>query len=216
MSSRARRFGGSTSVVAFPWNRQQRSTPASAGAFVPEPAPSGAPHAEALERDAFARGFAQGEAAATAAAEERAGALLDELTAALQEVAAVRHDMARRTERQLVELAIALARRIVHREISLDRDLLLAMARVAIDRLGETARVTVRLHPGDYDTAVRGRRAPSLPNVNVVADAQIPPGACRVESDLGVLEVGADAQLLEFGRALLGEAPAEQPLGHVA
>jgi len=220
MSSRARRLGNATSVVAFPWDRQQRSGAGAGatGAFTFDRASADQARLDAVDRDAFARGFAQGEAAAAAAAGERAAALLGELTAALQDVAAVRHEMARRTERQLVELALALARRIVTREVAVDRDLLLAMARVAIDRLGESARVTVRLHADDYEATVRGRRAPNWPNVTVVADPQVAPGACRVESDLGVLEAGADAQLQECRRALLGETASDTvpPLGHVA
>jgi len=202
--------------VAFPWDRHHRNASASNAPFAADPASAGDARLEAAEREAFARGFAQGEAAAAAAAVDRAAALVGELTAALQDVAAVRHEMARRTERQLVELALALARRIVNREISIDRDLLLAMARVAIDRLGTSARITVRLHPDDHDATVRGRRAESWPNVTVVADPQVPVGGCRVDSDLGAVDAGADAQLQEFGRALLGDSPAVQPLGHVA
>lgn len=216
MSSKARRLGSATSVVAFPWDRHQRSAAGPTGAFAPEPASADGTELEAAEREAFARGFAQGEAAAAAAAGERTAALLGELAAALQDVVSKRHEMARRTERQLVELALALARRIVNREVSVDRDLLLAMARVAIDRLGDGARVTVRLHPDDYEATVRGRRAQNWPNVSVVADPQVAPGGCRVESDLGVLDAGTDAQLQEFGRALLDDTSTEHPLGQVA
>ena len=50
----------------------------------------------------------------------------------------MRAEMIHQTERQMVQLALAIARRVVHREVSLDPDLLLAMARVALERLGET------------------------------------------------------------------------------
>ena len=45
--------------------------------------------------------------------------------------------MIHQTERQMVQLALAVARRVVHREVSLDPDLLIAMARVALERLGD-------------------------------------------------------------------------------
>jgi flagellar assembly protein FliH len=79
------------------------------------------------------------------------------------------------------------------------------MARVALERLGETARVTVRLHPEDYATAGAARvEELTSSNVTVVADARLSRGGCRVESDMGLLDVGIDAQLQEVGRVLLG------------
>ena len=105
----------------------------------------------------------------------------------------------------MVHLALAIAKRIVQREVSLDPDLLLAMARVALERLGESARVTVRLHPDDYAAAGAARvSALTSSNVTVEADARLSRGGCRVESDMGLLDVGIDAQLQEVGRALLG------------
>jgi flagellar assembly protein FliH len=159
----------------------------------------------ALEREAFSKGFAQGERAGSEAAGQRGEAMLHRLTQTLEELTTVRTDMIRQTERQMVQLALAIARRIVQREVTLDPDLLLAMARVALERLGDSAQVTVRLHPDDY-AAARADRVSELTgsNVTIVADARLSRGACRVESDMGLLDIGIDAQLQEVGRALLG------------
>jgi flagellar assembly protein FliH len=115
--------------------------------------------------------------------------------------------MIHQTEQQMVQLAMAVARRVVRREISIDPDLLIAMARVALDRLGESAQVTVRLSPEDFQatTAVRAAQWTGT-NVTVVADARIGRGGCLVESDFGTMNAGADAQIQEIARALLGEA----------
>jgi flagellar biosynthesis/type III secretory pathway protein FliH len=45
--------------------------------------------------------------------------------------------------------------------------------------------------------------------VTVVADPRIERGGCRVESDLGSMDVGIDAQIEEVARALLGEDRSE-------
>jgi flagellar assembly protein FliH len=73
--------------------------------------------------------------------------MLRRLSDTLAELTTLRATMIRQTESQIVELALAVARRVVHREVTLDEDLLIAIARVALDRLGESAQVTVRLHP---------------------------------------------------------------------
>ena len=82
-----------------------------------------------LERDAFAKGFAQGERAGAEAAAKRGEAMLRRLTQTLEEITGLREQMIKQTEEQMVRLALAVARRVVHREVTLDRDLLVAMAR---------------------------------------------------------------------------------------
>jgi flagellar assembly protein FliH len=164
-------------------------------------------HLAGLERDAFAKGFAQGERAGNEAAAKRGEAMIRRLTETLGELTTLRDQMIHQTEQQMVQLALAVARRVVHREISIDPDLLIAMARVALDRLGDSAQVTVRLNPDDFQATTSVRAAQwTGTNVTVVADARIGRGGCLLESDFGTMNAGADAQIHEIARALLGEA----------
>jgi flagellar assembly protein FliH len=213
MSSRARRVPTATSIAPFAWGTRPAASVAPA---LPEPVPPpAAPEPDpveaqaslaALERDAFMKGFAQGERAGAEAAAQRGEAMLRRLTETLEALTALRAQMIRQTERQMVQLALAVARRVINREVSLAPDLLIAMARVALDRLGESMAVTVRLHPEEFE-ATGAARAAQLEgsNVTVVADARVGRGGCRVESDLGAIEVGVDAQIQELALALLGD-----------
>jgi flagellar assembly protein FliH len=217
MSSRARRVTSQAEVTPFNW-----------GAEAPAPAPvQEAPidyaardaHFAALEREAFAKGYAQGEQAGADAAGQRGEAMLHRLTQTLEELTQVRAQMILETERQMVQLAMAIARRVVQREVSIDADLLIAMARVALERLGETAHVKVRLHPDDYEAAGAARVAQLAgSNVMILADAHLSRGGCRIESDMGMMDVGVDAQLQEIARALLGgeeEAVSSVPVSSI-
>jgi flagellar assembly protein FliH len=209
MSSRAKRIAKPSSVVPFSWTTGG-AAPGYAAAEAQGPAASQNTLA-ALERDAFAKGFAQGERAGLEAAGQRGEAMLARLMASLEELATLRAQMIHQTERQMVQLALAIARRVIQREVSLDQDLLIAMARVALDRLGESARITVRLNPEDFEVTGAARTAQlEGSHVAIVADARISRGGCRVESDLGVMDAGVDAQLHEIARALLGEENGER------
>lgn len=219
MSSRARRVDAATAVSVFPWGGahvaafEHETAAVHHAPFDPETvAAEHEAHLAGLEREAFAKGFAQGERAGGEATAQRGEAMLQRLTETLAELTHVRADMIRQTERQMVHLALAIARRILQREVSLDPDLLLAMARVALERLGDSATVSVRLHPEDYAAAGAARVAGfATSNVTVVADSRLSRGACRVESDMGLLDVGIDAQLHELGRALIGTDDPSQP-----
>ena len=140
--------------------------------------------------------------------------MLRRLAQTIQDLSALRAEILQKTERQVVQLAIAMARRIVHREISLDTDLMAAMARVALDRLGEGANATIRLHPDDYAATAGARGHADAGVVRVVADSVVRRGGCLVQSDFGLIDVSADAQIAELATALLGtdtDALAAQP-----
>ena len=207
MSSRAR-VVGSANVIPFSWGGGGRSAePMSVQPLVAEEAPAVSQQRLAtLERDAFAKGYEQGERAGTEAAGKRGEAMLRRLSDTLTELTALRASMIRQTENQIVELALAVARRVVHREVSLDRNLMIAIVRVALDRLGESAHVTVRLHPEEFEATGATRVAEFAgSDITFVPDARVGRGGCRVESEMGMLDAGVDAQIQEIARALLGE-----------
>jgi flagellar assembly protein FliH len=158
-----------------------------------------------IERDAFAKGYAQGERAGTEAAATRADAMLRRLAQTIEELAALRSEMIHRTERQAVQLILAIAERVVQRELTLDRGLLLGMARVALDRLGEYGSATIRLHPDDYQ-AIGAQPSIDGAPVQVVADPGVSRGGCHVQSDFGFMDVSPESQFRELARALLSEA----------
>lgn len=153
-----------------------------------------------LEREAFTKGYAQGERAGAEASARRGEATLRRLAQTIEELAGLRGDLVQKTERQVVELALAIARRILHSEVTLDRELLVAMARVAIERLGEHTSATIRLNPDDY-ASIGGVNCDSG-IVRVVADPLVASGGCLVQSDFGLIDVSLDAQLGEMAAAL--------------
>src|SRR5690348_4212201 len=97
-----------------------------------------------LEREAFAKGYASGEQAGLEAGTTRADAMLRRLGDTLTELDGLRQQIVAQTERQMVQIALAVARSILRREVSMDQDLVAALARVAVDRLGDQATATIR------------------------------------------------------------------------
>jgi len=165
-------------------------------------------HLAALERDTFAKGYAQGERAGYEAGATRAEAMLRRLAGTLDELAHLRTAMIQQTEQQMVQLALAVARRILRREVTLDTDFVVAMARVALDRLGEQTRATVRLHPDDLAASGGAAEQFTGTHVTVVADPSLSRGQCQVESEYGFIDVGVEEQFEQISHALLGDAVA--------
>jgi flagellar biosynthesis/type III secretory pathway protein FliH len=159
-----------------------------------------------LEREAFATAYAQGEKAGLEAGTKRADAMLRRLSDTLNELEELRRSMIRQTEHQIVQLAIEMARRILRREVQTDNDLLCAMARVALDRLGDSAPATIRLNPEDYHTIVARQGGSWAGNhVSVVADPAVGRGGCMVESSFGFVDASVEAQFRVLEQALLAD-----------
>ena len=166
----------------------------------------------ALEREAFTKGYAAGERAGLEAGGKRADAMLRRVAQTIDELTGLRATIVRETERQMVDLALALARRVVDRELTLAPDLVAAMAHVALERLGEQTPATIRLNPADYSVVTAGRGEQwAGTHVSVVPDPAVTRGGCVVESDFGVIDASGDAQLGELARALLGGPGPDRP-----
>lgn len=233
MSSKALRLpGGAAAVIEpFDWSGKapvtrlppgahraieallgQAPPPAAAAPPVVAPAMPAAPAIDvaALERDAYARGFVDGEREGALAASGRAEQAVERLARSVEDLQALRTKLLQKTERQVVQLSVAIARRIVHRELRLDPDLLAAMARVALDRLGDAPGATIRLNPEDYAATAARRVAPDAGAVRVVADPSVKRGGCLVQSEVGLIDLNPDAQIQELASTLLGpESDAE-------
>jgi flagellar assembly protein FliH len=162
-----------------------------------------------IERDAFMKGYAQGERAGAEAAAARAEAILRRLADTIDELRALKADILARSEQQVVQLALAIARRVIHREVSLDPALLEAMGRVALERLGAGTSATIRLHPD----VTGGRPVPPADpgGSTVVPDPMVRRGGCLVQSDFGLIDVSVDAQIDELTATLLGDAAPAPP-----
>lgn len=214
MSSRARRVSATGRPERFTWGASTDDAEPEivfGGSGLPPVAtpapPPAAPDLAALEREAFTKGYAQGERAGAEASASRAEAMLRRLAQTLDDLQGLRGDLIRRTEREVVELSLAIARKVLQREVSLDHDLMLAMARVALDRLADVSTASIRLHPDDYAGVMLGRgpSAVTTHGVQIVADASVRRGGCVVQSEFGSVDIGVATQIDELTHALFGD-----------
>lgn len=227
MSLSARRLAPTVTTGHFAWQGERKAV-AAAPAPLFEPAGPGpvavtpamrdlpSPSAERvhqIEREAFSRGYAQGERAGEQAASAKIETTLQRLAATIDEIGSLRAGVMRRAERELVRLAVAMAERILRRAVDADRELLLVMARVAVERLGENAVATIHLNPYDFEAAIARREPDPGKAVEIVADANIPRGGCLVKSAFGTIDASIDSQIRELSRALLGADAGEEQEG---
>jgi flagellar assembly protein FliH len=114
-------------------------------------------------------------------------------------------------EPELVHLILAVAAKILHREAQVDRMLVAALAKVAVENLQQRSHVVLHVAP-EACTEWRDYFASHLlgTKVEVLEDSELKAGNCVLETELGTADVGIDAQLKEIERGffdLLAKRP---------
>jgi|ERR1700733_1583845 flagellar assembly protein FliH len=101
-------------------------------------------------------------------------------------------------EAEIVQLALAIAAKILHREAQVDPMLLAALVRLAVERMREGSNVTVRVALGRGDSWNRYFAGiPSMSHVQVTEDPKLGEHDCFLETELGTANFGLDTQLKE-------------------
>jgi flagellar assembly protein FliH len=150
---------------------------------------------------AHRRGFNEGEAHAKAGPVAEIEAAIQRMAQSVRDLAQLRPRLRRDAEADVVRLSLAIARRILRREMSLDPAAMQALAQVALQKLGrqEISRVFVHPHQAPSIKAAlesAGVRAEVIPEITRES------GALVFETNQGLLDASVNAQLEEIERGL--------------
>jgi flagellar assembly protein FliH len=166
------------------------------------------------EKQAWERGFQEGLAKARAENESERQKLRDALAETLRHFAEERDGYFRRVEAEVVNLALAIARKVLRREAQLDPLLLAGMVRVALEKMAGSSNVRLRVHPSQIQAWRQFFEQQSgLPAPELSGDAALQENQCSIETELGVTELNLETQLKEIERGLLdllAQRPASQ------
>lgn len=126
--------------------------------------------------------------------------LQTQLLQTLEEFRLERQNYFHHVEGEVVRLALAIAARVLHREAHLDPLLLAGAVRVALDKLGDSSTVVMRVPPpevGQWKEFFRGAGNVRM-QPGVLEDPSLSPGECVLVTELGTIELGVRAQLEEI------------------
>jgi len=157
------------------------------------------------ETAARAAGRQEGEAAARAAFEGELRQVREQITQAVAGFARERSKYYRQVETEVLQLALNIARKVLHREANIDPLVLAGVVRVVLDKMANTTKVVVRVPPlqvAEFRSyfALHGGAEPAP---EVVEDATLEANHCRLETALGITELGLEVQLKEIENGLM-------------
>ena len=162
---------------------------------------------ELARREQAAReaGRQEGEARARTAFEQELARVRENLRTAVSEFSRQRGQYFEKVEAEVVQLALGIARKILHREAQVDHLLLAGIVRVALEKIQRGTRVTMRVPPQQI-SEFRGYFARYMEPAevpDVVEDPALDLNHCVLETALGTTELGLEVQLKESEHGLM-------------
>lgn len=113
-------------------------------------------------------------------------------------------------EQQILEIAVAIAQRILNYELDTNSEAVVSVVKAAMAKVYNQEQVTIRVNPHDFDTVMLSK--PELEailqreqSISLVADQTVSRGGCLIDSQFGTVDARLENQL-ESLRKVLQEA----------
>jgi flagellar assembly protein FliH len=158
-----------------------------------------------IEKEAYEKGFAQGEKDGFELGQKSSETILHQLQKLFIEIGSRREDLYKKYEKELLQLVFCLTRRILQQDLPLPEDVITKTLQAAFHYVKEQKKVLLYLNPKDHEFLLS--RPQSLPfaqetleseGVKIIADSTITPGGCYLETSCGDIDATLESQLAQL------------------
>jgi flagellar assembly protein FliH len=149
----------------------------------------------------------EAEAGLQAKFEEQLQGILPALEQVIQSLQHSQQSWLKHWEQQTVHLATAIAERVIRRELQQQPEISVDLIRESLELAMGGGNIRIHLNPEDCD-AIRGvlpgvlQQIGSLAPAEIVPDAEIRPGGCRVATEFGTVDQQIETQLERIAEEL--------------
>lgn len=144
-------------------------------------------------------GNAEGRKAGAEAAAREWQPHIERLSRSIAELATYRAQFRRDSEPELLRLAMAVARKILHRELSVDPHSLLGVVKAALESINQAEILTVRVSDADANALAGILSGIGLPaEVELTPDRTLERGSIVISTRRGNVDAGIQTQLAEI------------------
>jgi flagellar assembly protein FliH len=198
----------------FSWPKPVQEEAAETAAVAvsePEPEPEPEPVIElpdveaitaAAREEGHQEGFEAGYQEGLSRAQEEQAALLHGLAALAENAVHEVDQLVRGLEPQVVELGLAIAEKVIEREVRLDPTIVVGVVRATLAEISETTTVNVRVSPDDHEILLPhwdGMLPKSVAQRSeLLSDEAVAPGGCVVETRVGRVDAQLKSKLQQI------------------
>jgi flagellar assembly protein FliH len=135
---------------------------------------------------------------------------LERFQSFVKEAENLKSEIFRANERFLVELMFRIARMILLKDLSVDREYLLRLAKELISRVGARDNITLKISSEEAKTIEllkEGLRKNfgTMNNLNIEVSTQVQRGGCQLETEWNAIDARVETQLEGIYRGLVGK-----------
>jgi len=162
-----------------------------------------------VEREAYEKGFAQGEKDGLELGEKKAIKVIENIERLFLEINRLKKEMLNQYEKGTLEIIFAIAEKIIHHEIRSDEKLIKDTVLKTLHLAAEKSKTMLRVNPEDFDYVERLRpeffaEIKDLKSITVTSDPSITRGGCLLETSYGDVDARIETQLDKIHQSLEG------------
>ncbi|MDD2585259.1 MAG: FliH/SctL family protein [Syntrophomonadaceae bacterium] len=167
-----------------------------------------------IRKDAEIKGYNEGLEQAEQEMAELKQRSREESKQIIEEARTIKIDMFKTSEQDMVCLAMAIARKVVAEELSINPDVILNVLKEAVTHIDQPGNLTLYVNPAEIDKIlqlIKLEKFSDIGNkdalVEVLADSRISPGGCIVESEVGSVDSRIETRIEGIDKAIQEVTP---------
>lgn len=162
---------------------------------------------EAIEREAYEKGFKAGEKAGFELGRQKAEVLFSGIGKILDELVSYKESLYKPCINEMVDLSLSIARKVIHRELELKEDSVLDCVKAALKAVVAGGDITVKVNPKDFEVIRQHkgeliRYGDGIKNFAIENDEKIARGGCLIDTRFGEVDATMESALEEIGQRL--------------
>jgi flagellar assembly protein FliH len=171
---------------------------------------------ETAEKEAREKGYSEGFQKGELDAKEEFKPFLETTESIIQELSRFRKKMYPKVEREMVEMVIALVKKVIHFELSTKEDSVQEMIRLAVQAVLDKESMTIKINPADKEHAENFRPElqhlfGEIKNISFEPNTGIERGGCIIETNFGTVDARMDKLSDQIDKILhLAPPPSEE------
>ncbi len=153
-----------------------------------------------LEKEAYEKGFAQGEKNGMELGQKKIENILAQLNHLVVEMDRQRYELFRKYEKEMIHLVLGVAKSILHREVGIREEVIARTLQEAMKLVLDRKKVLVHLNPLDHQYLLgQTEKTPFPPeeikSIQVVEDSSVTRGGCFLETTYGEIDATLEGQI---------------------
>ena len=165
-----------------------------------------------IEHEAYQKGYDAGREVGFKKGQSEVRRLIDRLGTIVGQAIDVREDIIAASEKQMVDMILMIARKVIKDEVVERKEVVLNNIREALRRINDRDRVNIRVNFADLELTTAHKdelikMMESLRKVNIYEDSRVDRGGCIIETDVGSIDARISTQLKEIEEAIRNAEP---------